>query len=269
MLYFALFLWPGIRVLASTTFGLVTKDAVLLSSSGEISTGQTIICNDHDWIHPLGERTLVALSGDAADCREMLDILHGVEREHALDAEDYSKYPISVKALAHYCRSTIAEVLRSKPLNVNVLFAGWESSHLTSPGGKAFEGSGGSGGSNDGEPVLYVVDRLASLRRVNFAAHGRELPIILGVLDMSFGIKSSLPSSSSSSFSSLPLQLQETAPSRNDGRGDGSVMLDRAQGARIVRTCWQAVRRRSTEAGPSTVTRTKGVDRHGIFELNK
>jgi hypothetical protein len=62
--------------LASTTFGLVTQDTVLLSSSCEFSPGGTVMKSDMNWIHPLGSSTLVALQGDPRCERRTLTSKH-------------------------------------------------------------------------------------------------------------------------------------------------------------------------------------------------
>jgi len=234
-------------------FGLVTSDAVVLSSSSDFAPGGTMMKSDMQWIHKVGERTLVALHGDPSDCAYVLEVLQATERDHAMNVvEDAQDYPLSTSALAHCCRRAIAEVLRSRPLRVNALLAGWAS-------------SGGCTGA--GRPVLYTVDQLASLQRVPFAAHGQDLPAILSVLDRGFGVRT---------HAGPCLDVDVDVDLSGGGGGAGIVpesgrspRFGRDDGVVLAREVWSALRKRSTAAGPLAAVAIRGVQRDGVFSIDE
>ena len=281
---------------SSTSFGLVTKDAVILSASCEFSPGGGIIMqHNYDWIHKLGSNALVALHGDSSDCNYNLGVLQAAAVEYELNGDcdlntlSSPSSPLSpplllssmpCASLASLCRKTIADTLRSRPLNVDALFAGWVSDKdsninrntytntitgtdisLPSGEGKDEREEAGEGGV-DGKPVLFAVDRLASMQPVTFAAHGAGLPSILSVLDSKYGVNTGM------GYGQGQRQGQgQGERERGDREVKLSAGLDQVGGVGVVRDCWGAIRRRSASAGSLGKARVMAVGRSGCMDL--
>jgi 20S proteasome alpha/beta subunit len=148
---------------SSIVFGVVTVDSAMLTSSSNLTPGGVTLINDFEHIQPVGDRILVSFNGDVSDCSFLLARLQEENRQYNLAfGRD-----MSCKSLAYYCRRKISDVLRSQPLKVNLLIAGWDIEYDV--------------------PVMYWLDGLGAIQRVeNGAAHGREFVSILSLIDHYF-----------------------------------------------------------------------------------
>lgn len=146
----------------SNMFGIVTKDTVFLTTMSTFHGPSGVMMQSGmDWITSLaGGKTLVGLRGDPSDCDYLRGQLQTVCNEHILN---FNGRPLSCSAISNYCRLVIAKHMRSNPLTVEVLIAGWDE--------------------NKKQPVLYWLDEVGAMQAVPYAAHGREFPFIFSVLD--------------------------------------------------------------------------------------
>ena len=145
-------------------FGLVVRDAALLSSESAFYGPSGVMQkSDMQYITPLpGGRSLLGLRGDQSDCRYLRSQLEAVCSEHCLN---FDGRPLSCSAMANYCRHIISKHMRTRPLAVEVLVAGWDD--------------------KTDAPVLYWLDEIGAMQQVPYAAHGGQFPFIFSVLDRS------------------------------------------------------------------------------------
>lgn len=107
--------------LSSLLVGLVTKDAVIISSTSVFEKNGVAMRGDYDWIRQLGDECLVGVQGDSSDCEYLLTRLESSDRDHRL------KFGRSLpsRSIANLCRKIISNLLRSQQLKVSVLIGGW------------------------------------------------------------------------------------------------------------------------------------------------
>jgi 20S proteasome alpha/beta subunit len=157
---------PG---LSSVTFGVVMKDSVIISSSSTFQSNGVILKGDHSYIHEIQPSMLLSVHGDCSDCNYLLSAVSKKMEEYEVTAKNGYVNDmtlgtgLSVKDLAHLCRKVIAENLRSRPLRVEILLAGWEMSK--------------------NQPCLFRIDSIASLQEVRYTACGRDSLHIISTLD--------------------------------------------------------------------------------------
>ena len=109
--------------LSSMLIGVVTKDAVILSSNNIFSKNGVAMRGDFDWIKQLGDDCLVGVQGDSSDCDFLLSQLESSNRDHQMT---FGR-SLSCRSVANLCRRIIAKFLRSNQLKISVLIAGWDS----------------------------------------------------------------------------------------------------------------------------------------------
>ena len=109
--------------LSSLLVGVVTKDAVIISSSNAFTKNGVTMRGDFDWIRQVGDHCFVGVQGDSSDCEYLLTQLESSNRDHVLT---FGR-SLPSGSVAHLCRRIIAKFLRSNQLKVSVLIAGWNS----------------------------------------------------------------------------------------------------------------------------------------------
>lgn len=109
---------------SSMMIGIVTKDAVILSSNNVFSKNGVAMRGDYDWIKQLGDNCLVGVQGDSSDCDFLISQLESSNRDHQMT---FGR-SLSCRSVANLCRRIIAKFLRSNQLKISVLIAGWDSS---------------------------------------------------------------------------------------------------------------------------------------------
>ena len=304
-LYFTLLSILIINIFATTNLALKTDHGVLLSSTCDFSIGGTMLRSDYNWIECIGDNVMILLNGDSVDCNTVLEALKSAERDYKLNMAESCyeitnnmnlndknlkyNHSISPKNLAYLCRKIIADVLRSKPLNVNALVAGWDHnkksrnsnnngtikriSHIkpvlktkkddnTETIGKDKDIVGDDHDHDNGSPVLYTIDRLASMREVPFAVHasGPEFLTVLSIMDMAFGADTGATISSSSiSYSSLNLN--------SDSMMALESLKSKEEGLRVIKACWKAIRTRSTSGNAHLQVNVKCIGPNGFCDV--
>lgn len=110
---------------------------------------------------------VIALQGDPVDCDEFFAILQRVELQHR------ASFGVSmgIKSLAYFGSKIIASSLRKRQMNVNCFIGGWCS--------KSASNEGDVGGA----PALFYLDCVGALQEVKYGCHGKEMPLILSLLD--------------------------------------------------------------------------------------
>jgi 20S proteasome alpha/beta subunit len=108
--------------LSSMLIGVVTKDAVILSSNNVFSKNGVAMRGDFDWIKQLGDDCLVGVQGDSSDCDFLLSQLESSNRDHQMT---FGR-SLSCRSVANLCRRIISKFLRSNQLKISVLIAGWD-----------------------------------------------------------------------------------------------------------------------------------------------
>jgi len=197
-------------------FGLVTKDTAFLTTTSTFHGPSGVMMqSDKEWITPLaGGRTLLGLRGDPSDCDYLRSQLELVCNEHVLN---FNGRPLSCQAIASYCRHLISKQLRSKPLSVQVLVAGWDDKANV--------------------PALFWLDEVGALQQVPYAAHGKELPFIFSVLDRTHALRDS--ASSADTAASARESSNLPAPSKLEE-------LSAQQGLDAIHSCWRIINKRTS-----------------------
>ncbi|KAL0231265.1 hypothetical protein GEMRC1_010669 [Eukaryota sp. GEM-RC1] len=114
--------------------------------------------SDMDKITDLGHNKVLMVADDGSgDGTQFTDL---ISRNFSLYAFRHGA-SMSTHALAHYVRRTLADKLRKAPMMANTLVAGHD----------------------EEEGTLYWIDYMASLQRLNFAAHGYASNFLYSILD--------------------------------------------------------------------------------------
>lgn len=113
-----------------------------------IAVGRSIVLytQNTDKMYTLDENKLIACAGPQAD---RVHFCEYIQRNIALYTYRTNVH-LSTKATANFARNELAEALRSKPYEANVLIAGFDNE----------------------KPQLFYLDYLASMHEVSVGAHG-------------------------------------------------------------------------------------------------
>ncbi|PVU85069.1 hypothetical protein BB559_005535 [Furculomyces boomerangus] len=129
--------------------GLAGKDFVILLADNQITNSILTIKHDEDKIYKLSEHVVMSVSGEPGDSSNFSEyilgntVLYNIRNQHEL----------SVDSCAKFTRKELANALRSRsPYQVNYLIGGYNTISQ--------------------KPALYRIDYLASIAKVEFAAHG-------------------------------------------------------------------------------------------------
>lgn len=179
----------------STLIAVCTSDAVLFSAPESLRMGSVMLTHSYPTIHQLHPDSsfLLAIEGDPSDCNEVLNSLRRVNNQHRLQFNA----DLSLRSLATHCARLLHSRLReAQPLQCKVLLGGVDMYHSKSP-------------------ELYWVDEIGALQSVRYGVHGKEMPLIISLLD-----------ASNRQHSLQKMSLEE--------------------GAEILTNCWRGVRRRTS-----------------------
>jgi len=136
--------------MSDIVIGLVGADFVMLLADRAVSRSIVVYNETEDKIVEMDNNKLFAVSGPAADRVHFTEF---IDKNVALYAFR-NAVKLSTTAAANFTRNELAEALRSKPFQTNLLIAGYDS-----------EGA-------DVGPHLYIMDYLASMHKVSVGAHG-------------------------------------------------------------------------------------------------
>jgi 20S proteasome subunit beta 4 len=138
------------------TFGLCGKDFVILAADCQAAFSIIRMKDDADKIWQV-EDMLIAASGPASDTSNFVEFIEKNIKLHTLK----TGLKLSTKAAANFTRNELATSLRKGPFQADLLIAGCD---------------------QDG-PALYFLDYLASMEKVNKAAHGYGAMFTFGLMD--------------------------------------------------------------------------------------
>ncbi len=150
----------------NTLIGIRGADFVVVGSDTAFFRGLTVMGSKAMKVKQLDRHLAIGASGDTGHVDLLTRHLEGVTMERRL--RDPS--PTSPRTLASIIRRIISSSLRRRPLQVQLLVAGWE---------KDSEGHG--------VPLLAWVDATGALQEVPFGAHGYAAKFVMSVLDQFCG----------------------------------------------------------------------------------
>ena len=281
----------ALRAVANNNmFGMCTRDAALLTTMSTFHGPSGVMMQgDTDWITPLaGGRALLGVRGNPSDCDYLRRRLEATCQEHVLD---FNSRGLACHSIANYCRTIIAKLMRSQPLQVAVLIVGWD------------ERAAG--------PVMYWIDEVGAIQEVPYAAHGREFPFVYSVLDRAqtaarglsrasllgqgqgegggkgagataVGVEGSASSAdtimtgmSSSSLPSsllLPTVVGDASEAKTGARSLRDLSAE--EGLEVINACWRVINKRTsgydytTARGINRLVRVFGVTANGIVDYS-
>eukprot|EP00755_Sulcionema_specki_P017330 Sspe_Gene.64141::Locus_37548_Transcript_2_2_Confidence_0.750_Length_791::g.64141::m.64141/K02734/PSMB2; 20S proteasome subunit beta 4 len=152
-----------------TVIGITFKDHVLVAASGTASFYYMKLTDSEDKLHEVDEYKIAAATGEQGDRVHLLDYLTANMKLNQMRSAGARH---TTWATANFLRQHMAQRLRSREgiYRCNIMFAGYDvrmSEHDDSECG----------------PKLYWMDYLASLKKVNFGAHGYGGSFVTGFLD--------------------------------------------------------------------------------------
>lgn len=127
--------------------GITGKDFTLLCADTNAARSIMLYTQSQDKIRTLDSHKMLAVGGDSADCIQEPDYFTKNMQLYALK----NGVPLTTKAAASYIRNEKAVALRKGMTQVDLLLAGHDAV---------------------GGPALYFMDYLASMQKVDYAAHG-------------------------------------------------------------------------------------------------
>mmetsp|Transcript_3624 Transcript_3624/g.10589 ORF Transcript_3624/g.10589 Transcript_3624/m.10589 type:complete len:194 (-) Transcript_3624:116-697(-) len=142
--------------MTEAVFGIKGKDFVIVAADRTTVFSVIKMKDDYDKIWEV-EGKLFAALGQTADAANFVEFVEKNIRLHTLRAG----MPLSTKAAANFTRNELAQALRKGPYQTDMLIAGVDA---------------------DG-PQLYMMDYLASMEKVNKAAHGYGAMFTFGLMD--------------------------------------------------------------------------------------
>lgn len=231
-------------VVADVLFGFKVKDAAFLSVGSAMSHNGVTIKDDFDWVRKIDD-CLIGATGDLSDCESLFQ---QVENRCTLHGLNFAGRSLPIKSIAHLCQTIMVE----NGLGVKLFVAGWEKPPF---------------GREVGQPKLFWIDDTAALQDVTYAAHGREMPFLLSMLDQNRGLlQSELLSKSLDDPAALLVQGLSAASAGLSP--DPSAPSSDAIAVGVARQCWSQLRKRSHSRVDVNTARLLCVDQRGVRELS-
>jgi 20S proteasome alpha/beta subunit len=252
-------------------FGFTIKDAVYMSSTSSFENkGGVSMKEDVHWITNINTKNiLIGLIGDYSDCDYLRTELETANTEHMLS---YDGKSMKCKSLAHLCRNIIAKHLRSaSPLQVEALIGG-----IDTPVGWT---DADDYRTPPLSPELYWVDGVGSLQKVSYAAHGSEAAFFLSTMD-NLEREYCTSTSPPTRRVSIPSSNNDSTSQNNytDKDNDDTTISSiqklcsdkqEKEVRNILKTSWEAVRKRSTSRMKEGSCHVKCVSRdRGAHQLD-
>lgn len=142
--------------------GIKFNDFVLIAADRTVANSIMVMKSDENKLYKLSNKLVMAVSGESGDTTQFAEYI-------AKNIQLYkmrNTYELSPKAAAVFTRRNLADSLRSKtPHYVNLLLAGYDET----------EGA-----------QLYYMDYLASVAKVDYAAHGYGGYFSLSIMDRNY-----------------------------------------------------------------------------------
>ncbi|XP_050301649.1 proteasome subunit beta type-2-like [Anthonomus grandis grandis] len=142
--------------------GVKFNDFVIIAADRTAANSIMVMKSDENKLHKLSNRLVMAVSGESGDTTQFAEYI-------AKNIQLYkmrNTYELSPSEAATFTRRNLADTLRSRsPYMVNLLLAGYDE--------------------NEG-PQLYYMDYLASVAKVDYAAHGYGGYFSLSIMDRNY-----------------------------------------------------------------------------------
>eukprot|EP01130_Rhizamoeba_saxonica_P002049 TRINITY_DN11852_c0_g1_i1.p1 TRINITY_DN11852_c0_g1~~TRINITY_DN11852_c0_g1_i1.p1 ORF type:complete len:195 (-),score=34.54 TRINITY_DN11852_c0_g1_i1:22-606(-) len=143
--------------MTDTLIGLVGKDYVMILADRTQARSILRMKNGEDKITTIGNQKLLGMCGD---CGDRVNFVEYIARNIQLNSLR-TGLDLSTNAIATFTRNELAESLRKRPYQTNLLL----------------------GGVDDGVPSLFYLDYLGTLHKMNFGAHGYASNFVLSIFD--------------------------------------------------------------------------------------
>lgn len=148
--------------MTDAVIGIQGKDFVVLSADAGAGFSIIVMKHDEDKIVKLDSNKILACNGENGDRVQFSEYI-----QKNLNLYRFSNdRPATMKAAAHFIRGELAEALRRKPYQTNLLLGGVDTDK-----------------DNNILPSLYFIDYMASMQKLKFGAHGYGAFFIWGLLD--------------------------------------------------------------------------------------
>mmetsp|Transcript_24353 Transcript_24353/g.36540 ORF Transcript_24353/g.36540 Transcript_24353/m.36540 type:complete len:193 (-) Transcript_24353:120-698(-) len=139
-------------------FGLVGKDYVMTVADKAQARSIVVFKHDEDKIFELDSHMVMATAGPQGDRSNFAEYI-----QRNIQLYKYrNDLSLTTKGAANFTRTELATFLRKSPYQVNLLFGGYD---------------------KKGGPSLYYMDYMASMHKMDFAAHGYGSYFCLSVMD--------------------------------------------------------------------------------------
>jgi len=142
--------------------GVKFNDFVIIAADRTAANSIMVMKSDENKLHRLSNKLVMAVSGESGDTTQFAEYI-------AKNIQLYkmrNTYELSPREAASFTRRNLADTLRSKsPYMVNLLLAGYDE--------------------NEGAQ-LYYMDYLASVAKVDYAAHGYGGYFSLSIMDRNY-----------------------------------------------------------------------------------
>ena len=235
---------------SSVLFGFKTKDAAYLSANSQFENGGGVVVqNSVEWITPLGKSMIVGIVGDSSDVNFLRRELESADVEHKLNFQGES---LRCEAMANYCRGIITKYLRTQtPLNVECIIAGC--------------------GGADGEPMLFWLDSIGSVQKVEYGAFGKDSAMVLSTLDR---CNKECTFAEMTGYADLPSESRMVIDSLLGPSQDGNRYSDKEEYSsyphKVIKACWSAIRARSNTLAPPGTCQVKAVSaKKGVHSFDR
>jgi len=148
--------------MTDAVIGIQGKDFVVLSADAGAGFSIIVMKHDEDKIVKLDPNKILACNGENGDRVQFSEY---IQKNLALYRFTNDR-PTSMKAAAHFIRGELADALRRKPYQTNLLLGGVDTTK-----------------DNNVVPSLYFIDYMASMQKLKYGAHGYGAFFVWGLLD--------------------------------------------------------------------------------------
>lgn len=142
--------------------GIKFNDFVIIAADRTAAHSIMVMKSDENKLYKLSNKLVLAVAGESGDTTQFAEYISKNIQLYKMR----NTYELSPSEAAWFTRRNLADTLRSRsPYNVNLLLAGFDD--------------------KDG-PQLYYMDYLASIAKVDYAAHGYGGYFSLSILDRNY-----------------------------------------------------------------------------------
>jgi 20S proteasome alpha/beta subunit len=155
-------------------FGFRTKSHVVLSSTKRfITQGVLVVHNDYSWIHQIGEKVIVGLTGDEVDCQF---VLKEIQKESELHQLMNFNQQLSPEYVARFVQRMVVDGKQ-----IVALVGGIQPARVYFDDSE--DNTKQSIQYQEEKTVLYYLDSYLSLKEIDYCAQGLEMLFLLSSFD--------------------------------------------------------------------------------------